>query len=252
MADSPIRGGKAGTILVFVKPWGAIKLSWQAAALHVAKRAEEGHDLFARGLKGHVAHDQLGALLLWLQTARSHLLASWGSLNSTRASVLVGGRTKRAKGPDAPNSSVRLGSATFDSRLGKSDVIIGPDGARPTRLHQLQELCQLRIICRTQHHPFRMLQQNGMGHHIALCQEDKLISLKHKGDWLWAHHSVGNNISRGPHETAEETTLRQQCSYMTNDIKTGHLLHNEHSDRYPAGVNEGSVEILESICGLFS
>ncbi len=50
---------------VFVTPGGAIKLSWQAAALHVAKGAEERHDLLACGLKGHVAHHQLGALLLW-------------------------------------------------------------------------------------------------------------------------------------------------------------------------------------------
>jgi hypothetical protein len=35
---------------VFVTPGGAIKLSWQAAALHVAKGAEERHDLLACGL----------------------------------------------------------------------------------------------------------------------------------------------------------------------------------------------------------
>ncbi len=82
----------------------------------------------------------------------------------------------------------RLDNAAFDSRLDKSDVIIGPDGASPARLHQLQELCQLRIICTAQHHRF---QEKRMRHHIALCQEEELISLKHKGDG-----ALGASVSR--------------------------------------------------------
>ena len=46
------------------------------------------------------------------------------------------------------------------------------------------------------------------------------------------HHSVGNNVCRGPHKPGEDMMVRQQCSYMTNDIKTGCLLRNDHSDRY--------------------
>ncbi len=94
----------------------------------------------------------------------------------------------------------KLGSAALDSRLGKSDIVIGPDGARPARLHQLQELCQLGIICRAQHHHFRRLQENGMGHHIVLCQEDKLISLKCKKTMGFECISQSNTMS------AERTT----------------------------------------------
>ena len=104
----------------------------------------------------------------------------------------------------------RLDSAAFDSRLGKSDVIVGPDGACPARLHQLQELCQLGIICRAQHHRFRWLQEKTMGHHIAVYQEDELISLKSKTDGLWMPQSVRNNVCRGPHKTGEEI-MQNSC-----------------------------------------
>lgn len=46
------------------------------------------------------------------------------------------------------------------------------------------------------------------------------------------HQSVDNNVCRGNLKTGEKNLPRQQRSYITNDIKPGHLLHNEHSDRY--------------------
>ena len=42
-------------------PVRAVELPWQAAALEVAKGAKEGGNVLAGGLKGHVAHHQLGA-----------------------------------------------------------------------------------------------------------------------------------------------------------------------------------------------
>ena len=104
----------------------------------------------------------------------------------------------------------RLGSAAFDSRLGKSDVIIGPDGARPARLHQLQELCQLRIICRARHLPL-LGEEDGTPH--CAVPEDKLISLKYKGGGLGCISQSKTVSAEGP--TRLERKSRQDSSVLT-------------------------------------
>ena len=71
-----------------------------------------------------------------------------------------------------------------------------------------------------------------MGHQIALCQEDKLISLKRKGDKTLSASLSRKQYLQKAHKTGEETMLGQQCSCTTNDIIAGNLLYNANSDRY--------------------